>query len=369
MKWLFSITYFSPYVSGLTIYVKRLAEELVKRNNEVTVLSMKHDPSLKSEEFINGVKVKRSKILAKINKGFISTEWFINSWREVRNSDVVVANLPQAEGWVPGVWAKLFGKKLIAIYHCEIDIPNKLVQWILEQANWACLDMADRIVTYTEDYAKNSKLLRKYLEKVSYVYPPIPELKVDANLRNELAKKIGEGPVIGVAARLAREKGIEFLFEAIPMIKTKVKIAIAGPLEPVGENEYKNKILKLAKKNKDQIVFLGTIDPEKMGSFYDVIDILVLPSINSTEAFGMVQVEAMMQGVPVVASDLPGVRLPIQETGMGIIVPPKKPAAIAEAVDLLLKNKTKYDGDPMKIKKEFDLGKSLTFWEELSHEV
>ena len=54
-----------------------------------------------------------------------------------------------------------------------------------------------------------------------------------------------------------------------------------------------------------------------MGSFYTCIDVLVVPSINSTEAFGLVQVEAMMMGVPVVASDLPGVRVPVQKQGWG----------------------------------------------------
>ncbi len=56
-----------------------------------------------------------------------------------------------------------------------------------------------------------------------------------------------------------------------------------------------------------------------MAEFYASLDVFTLPSINSLESFGMVQVEAMLCGTPVIASDLPGVRTIVQRTGMGLI--------------------------------------------------
>jgi len=158
---------------------------------------------------------------------------------------------------------------------------------------------------------------------------------------------------LGVAARLAEEKGIEYLLEAMQIIGDDVQLLVAGPIYPVGEEVYKNKIMKLVEKMEDKVKFLGNLDQKKLKEFYKKIDILVLPSINSTEAFGLVQVEAMLAGTPVVASNLPGVRLPILKTGMGVLAEPKNPASLASAIMKVYK--TKYANTARKI---FDINKT-----------
>jgi len=60
--------------------------------------------------------------------------------------------------------------------------------------------------------------------------------------------------------------------------------------------------------------------------------VLVIPSLNSTEAFGLVQIEAMINGVPSIASNLPGVRQPVQMHGMGRVTPIGSSSALAEAL-------------------------------------
>lgn len=346
MKILFSITYYCPYVSGLTLAAARWAEGLRKMGHRVTVMCLSG----------SGKGVIRAKSLFTVSKGFFSIDWLVQSWRQVTSHDVVVVHLPQFEGIIPALFAKFMGKKLIAIYHCEVMLPegflNSVVQSLLEISNMGSLLMADRVVTYTEDYAISSRLLRilRLLRspKMKYIIPPIPKLNANTSVVTKLKKKIGFSDfIIGVAARLSAEKGIEYLFEALQQIQSKVKsrklkVVIAGPMEPVGEEVYKKKIMKLVKKYRKQVVFLGQIKPKEMGSFYSLLDALVLPSINSTEAFGMVQVEAMKQGVPVVASDLPGVRVPIQKTGMGIVVTPRDSKKLAQAINDVLKEKETY---------------------------
>lgn len=136
-------------------------------------------------------------------------------------------------------------------------------------------------------------------------------------------------------------------------------------MEPVGEEKYKDKILKLVEKHKEQIIFLGELPEEKMGSFYSLLDVLVLPSVNSTEAFGMVQVEAMMAGVPVVVSNLPGVRVPIEKTGMGLVVPVGDSGKLAGAIIEIIRNKKKYIKDAKLIENEFSINKTIKFYESL----
>jgi glycosyltransferase involved in cell wall biosynthesis len=69
-----------------------------------------------------------------------------------------------------------------------------------------------------------------------------------------------------------------------------------------------------------------------MAAFYPNLDVVVVPSLNSTESFGLVQVEAMLCGTPSIASNLPGVRQPVGQTGMGEVVPIGDSEALAEAI-------------------------------------
>ena len=82
--------------------------------------------------------------------------------------------------------------------------------------------------------------------------------------------------------------------------------------------------------------FLGVISDRDVAAFFHTCDVTVLPSVNSTEAFGMVQIESMVCGTPVIASDLPGIRQPVIDTKMGRIVPPRNSAALAEAIIAVL---------------------------------
>lgn len=131
-------------------------------------------------------------------------------------------------------------------------------------------------------------------------------------------------------------------------------------MTPVGEEVYKQKIFSLIRKYRDSTVFLGEIAPEAMGSFYKLLDILVLPSVNSTEAFGMVQVEAMLMDVPVVATNLPGVRVPIARTGMGLIVPPGDAGALARAICAVLTRKKDFVKPGRVIQDEFSLANTIS---------
>lgn len=375
MNLAFSISYYTPYSSGLTLYVKRLVETLVKRNYRCSVVTMRHRKDLDNFQKINGVDIFRAKPLFSINKGFISYDFIRLSLRRVLESDVIIVNLPQFEGFIPALWGRLFGKKVISIYHCEVVLPAGLFNYfsesVLHISNALTLLLSQEIVTYTKDFSQNSRILSFFQKKIKFVYPPILRPIVDKGVQKSLIKKTKTADfIIGVAARLAAEKGLEYLFEAIPQIQKlleteNIKIVVAGSMSPVGERKYKKRIKKLVEKYQDNIVFLGELPEEKMGSFYSLLDVLVLPSTNSTEAFGMVQVEAMMMGVPVVSTDLPGVRVPIRVTGMGRTVPVANSQVLAEAVVEVIKHKNKFRKNERIAWKEFDMDKTVSFFDKL----
>lgn len=367
MRILFSLTYYTPYISGLTLYVRRIAESLSNRY-ECTVLCMQHDKELPMEESIRGIRVVRTKPDMKLSKGFFSIDWLFKSWHEVKAADVIFINLPQPEGLIPAFFGRLAGKKIISVYHCELVLPgailSRFIEKIVDISAFCILLLSDSVVTYTKDYADHSRLLPFFRKKLHFIYPPVVKPVVKQNIRKLLNTKINKRDevIIGIAARLAADKGIEYLLEAVPFLSPifkKFKIVVAGPMNPVGEEAYKKKISALVEKYKGYVTFLGSVKPDDMGSFYSCIDVLVLSSINATEAFGMVQVEAMMSDVPVVASDLPGVRVPVQETKMGKIVSIKNSQQLADALIEVLQNRKKYHRNVKLIEKIFPIDRTI----------
>jgi glycosyltransferase involved in cell wall biosynthesis len=102
----------------------------------------------------------------------------------------------------------------------------------------------------------------------------------------------------------------------------------------MGEAQYFQRLLPLIQKyqEKGRWEFLGVLDQEELAKFYSCLDLLVVPSLNSTETFGLVQIEAMIRGTPSIASNLPGVRMPPRLTGMGEVVPIGDSEALADAI-------------------------------------
>lgn len=99
----------------------------------------------------------------------------------------------------------------------------------------------------------------------------------------------------------------------------RLKVLYAGPYrEVLGEEAYFQHLMPvIAKLGPDHWEFLGLLSQDQMPAFFAACNLLVVPSLNSTESFGLVQVEAMLCGTPAIASDLPGVRQPPRMTGMG----------------------------------------------------
>jgi glycosyltransferase involved in cell wall biosynthesis len=91
-----------------------------------------------------------------------------------------------------------------------------------------------------------------------------------------------------------------------------------------------------------------------MAAYYPNLDVITVPSLNSTEAFGLVQIEAMMNGVPSVPSALPGVRQPVKMHGMGVVSEIGNSESLANAILEVLNNKEKYRGDIPAIKTAYD---------------
>jgi glycosyltransferase involved in cell wall biosynthesis len=367
MKILTVLTYYRPHTSGLTIYAERLARAFVRRGHQVTVMTAQYDASLPREENIDGVKVIRVPVMLRLSKGVIAPTFGWVATKLVADHDVVQLHLPQFDA--PGVAfrARLFRKPAVLTYHCDLRLPpglfNRFVNLVVKWQNNMAALLSNQIVTYTQDYADHSSYLSRYKFKLQTILPPVELPAADKDAIQAFAEsqhRPERKPVIGMAARFAAEKGVEVLLDALPAILNKypnAQVLFAGQYQNVmGEQAYYDRLMPRIHEYEESghWTFLGNLNPSQMSAFYPNIDVLAVPSLNSTEAFGLVQIEAMMNGVPCVPSALPGVRMPVQMHNMGCVSQIGNSESLAESILEILNEPEKYHGDIESIKKSYD---------------
>ncbi len=137
----------------------------------------------------------------------------------------------------------------------------------------------------------------------------------------------------------------------------------------LGEDAYRQRLRPLLEREGARWSFLGVLDPYEMSLFFSALDVLVVPSLNSTESFGLVQVEAMLRGTPSIASDLPGVRQPVRMTGMGEVSPVGDSAALAESLVRILSNRASYVRPVSEIEALFSSVRTAGQYERLFEEL
>ncbi len=349
MKILIVLTYYRPHISGLTIYAERLARGLAARGHQVTVLTSRFDRSRPIEALEDGVRVVRAPVLFRVSKGVIMPTFGWLATQLVREHDVVSLHLPQFDAAGVAARGRLMGKPTTLTYHCDLRLPPSPFNWLVNQVVHVMNRLAglfsDRVIAYTQDFADHSPFLRAFHDKLEVVPPPVELPEVGPGAVAAFAKMHnldGSGPVIGMAARLAAEKGVEVLLNALPRVLEvypEARVLFAGQYQDVlGEEAYARRLAPLFRQYEEHWEFVGVLNPLQMAAFYPNLDVIVVPSLNSTESFGLVQVEAMLCGTPSIASDLPGVRQPVLQAGMGEVVPIGDSEALAEAILRVVRN-------------------------------
>lgn len=367
MKILTVLTYYRPHTSGLTIYAERMARAFAARGHQVTVMTSQYDKSLPREEWMDGVHVLRVPVAVRISKGVLAPTFGLVATKLVWQHDVVHLHLPQFDAPGVALRARLFGKPAVLTYHCDLQLPpgwfNRVVNLVVHVQNHLAGLLAHHLVTYTQDYADHSPYLSRYRHKLTPILPPVVLPQAATGAIEAFARQYAtreRRPVIGMAARFAAEKGVEVLLDALPRVLEQyptAQVLFAGQYENVlGEQAYYNRLMPRirAYQAKGQWTFLGVLTPQEMAAFYPNLDVLVVPSLNSTEAFGLVQIEAMLHGVPCIASALPGVRQPVLMHGMGQVIPIGDSQALAQALLEVIGHRERYHCDRATLARRYD---------------
>lgn len=353
MKVLEILTYYRPWVSGLTIYVERLSRALVEQGHDVTVLTSQYDPALPRYDVLDGVKIIRIPVTLRVSKGVLMPDFGPMAWKLAHQAEILHLHLPQFDAPGLALRGRLLRKPVVLTYHCDLQLPvgvfNRIVDQVVQLQNRMAGELSDAVVTYTRDYATHSPYLSRYIDrKLAIIPPPIDLAPATDQDVVEFRRKheLGNRPVIGISARLAAEKGVEILLRALPRVLEAHPDAVvlhAGPYKNIlGEEAYAARLAPLFKEYEQQYRLLGTLGGSELTAFYRSLDVLCICSLNSTESFGLVQIEAMRNGVPVAACNLPGVRQPVTMTGMGEVTEVGDAAALAEAIISILSHPEGY---------------------------
>jgi phosphatidyl-myo-inositol alpha-mannosyltransferase len=142
-------------------------------------------------------------------------------------------------------------------------------------------------------------------------------------------------PTLLFVGRLEKRKGLEPLIRAFTLLKTEhphLRLLVVGDGPERGRCEQ---LLPLGLRS--DVVFLGRVDQDELPRYYASCDLYVSPALGG-ESFGIVLLEAMAAGRPIVASDIPGYRSVARDEVQGRLVPPGDPRALADAIRGLLDN-------------------------------
>jgi len=364
MNILTTLTYYRPHFSGLTVYAELLAQVLGERGHRVTVLTSRHDATSPARERRDGVEIIRLPVGLRVSKGVIMPSMPLWALRLLPQMDALHLHLPQLDAAYLAVMARLLGKPVVLTYHCDLRLPEGLIHSLANQvshlANHVSFNFANAIVANSRDYAENSTHLRHHLSKLHAIYPPAQILPITEMEQRAFNEKVLIQPgqrIIGMAARLATEKGVEYLALALPLVLQKhptARVLFLGQHHNVfGEEAYARRLAPLIESLGDRWQFLGVVSNEEKSAFFHACEVSVLPSLNSTESFGIVQIESMLCGTPVIASDIPGIREPVTITGMGKLTPPADPTALAQAIIDVLDEPERYHVDAQDIIRRF----------------
>lgn len=368
MRILFFSTYFHPYLSGLTTYPRKILRYL-SHSHTITITTFRYSRQLPKHTRDGNVTVCRMGFLFRISKGFISPQSWIKFIKYTRTTDVVILNIPNFEALPLAIIAKFYKKNIISIFHCRVDLRNSLfnriIAAILNLSVYLQLCLSTTIIIYTEDYFDSLRQEKRFRKKTKIILPSVSQPKINQQKLDYFLEQKKDCTWIGFSGRISKEKGIHHLINGMDKLaeKNECILIIAGPYghEVVGESQYYADIKSLMDKKKIKYQFLGRLSDGNLGAFYQAIDMLVLPSVNQTEAFGMVQVDAMLSGKPVIASNLPGVRIPVKLTDMGLIVEPGDSHGLAEAILKIIKEPTKYSNPQLRTRASKIFSDQITY--------
>ena len=254
--------------------------------------------------------------------------------------DVVHAHSPPPlASHYAGSTASERGIPYVVTYHCDVELPSTLgsiVESVYRRSLGAdTLRNAAQVIVTTRTYAATSRAVWRYNPSVIPNAVDHRRFRPDVDgsaVRSELRIPVGE-PVVLLVGRIVPHKGVEHFVEAARYVPDAWFII-------AGDGSLLDSMKRLADSMgvANRVRFLGPVQEERLPEVYAACDVFALPSVSRLEAFGIVALEAMATGKPVIVADIPGVREVIEDGRDGLLADPMNPRDLAEKIGRLLRD-------------------------------
>ncbi|MGC8912463.1 MAG: glycosyltransferase [Thermoplasmata archaeon] len=334
MKILQVTPYFHPHVGGVESHVYALSTGLSKLGHKVTVLTANHTNTLPEKEIIENIEVVRVPTHGNLFNTPINPSIFFT----IKNLDFDIAHLhfpPPLTSFFASLRLVKMKKPYVLSYHCDVELAvpfgNLIVEIYRNTMGKYTVFHASKIIVHTRTYQATSRT-------VWNIEPEVIPSAVDTQRFNPekfsqaIREKFRHKKLVLFVGRLVYQKGVRFLIEAALRLPKDTGILI------VGEGPERERLERFVKiKNLDtRVHFLGKVSPHELPYYFASCDVFVLPSVSRLEAFGLVIVEAMASGKPVVVSDIPGVNEVIEDGKEGLLCRPMMEEDLAEKIMKIL---------------------------------
>lgn len=319
---------YPPIRGGIEHHLKTLATGQAARGHEVEAL-VAANTRASTTSIEEGVRVFRAARLGTLRSTPISPRLIVTARR--RPADIVHLHFPHPPGefsWL----LRRFEPPAVISYHADI-VRQKLLARVLRPMTRAVFSRAARIIVSSPVMINRSREIARFRDRVRVIpmgIPEPPEVAPDDPGLLKLEARIGSPRILFVGC-LRHYKGVRHLIDALVEVEAHLVIAGDGPFRRELEARA------VARGVSDRALFLGEVDDATLWRLYTVADVFVLPSDSRAESYGLVQVEAMAMGVPVIGTEVGTSTSWVNRHGeTGLVVPPADPAALADAIRRLL---------------------------------
>lgn len=324
--------YYAPHTGGVETVVQNIAEGLNARS-DMRVLVCSGDGS-DHEDTVNGVAVHRSGRLFEVGPMPVSLRYLREVKKAAKSADVLHLHMPFPWG---DLALRLSGYrgKVVLWWHSDVVRQKKLLKLYLPLMRWT-MKRADAIIVATQGHIDGSAFLKPYAEKCRIIPFGVDEEYYAEGAKYAQSPSQNETPNFLFIGRMVYYKGCDVLLSAFARMKEKnCKLTMVGDGVLLEQLRAQAKELGIA----DRVEFTGAVSKEELKRRIADCDVFVLPSVARSEAFGLVQIESMAYGKPVVNTNLPsGVPYVSLDGVTGLTVPPEDENALAEAMDTLARD-------------------------------
>ena len=337
--------YYYPNVGGLQNYALRMVQASLDHGFDTFVITTGRDRRRVVRDDVAGVRVYRLPTLVRISNTPVNPLWRWQIRKILRREQPDIINGHEPVPYLADIAERVRrGIPFVLTYHNDLvksAWPASAVVRVVNQTLVSrTLRRSDRVIVTSHYYAERSRWLRGHLDRVRVVPPG-----VDCSPR-----EIGPAPVwyrtrfgsdrvllfVGNLDRSHSHKGLESLIRALPCIGSRpVKLVVVGRGDHVAH--YRRVCADCGVSH--QVSFEGYVGNETLRELYAFADLIVLPSEDAAEGFGMVLLEAAAYGTPAVATNVGGIPAAVVDGVTGILVPPKNQQALCDALERVLEDR------------------------------